>query len=95
MTKENSATRTAVARSEDSLPDGQEHAHIGGMEMRKGTVAAFLRNALKWGEPDISDMDRDALIRAMTEAVPALRALGVFSVFEFRDERLRALLTAE
>lgn len=63
--------------------------------MRKGTVAAFLRNAVKWRKPDTSDSDRDALIRAMAEAAPALRTLGVFSVFEFRDERRRALLTTE
>lgn len=76
-------------RPEDVLPDAVDHTEIDGLRLRKGTVAAFLRNALRWNDPAISDSDREALEREIAEAVPALRALGVFAIFEVRDEKLR------
>ena len=82
----------APLRPEDALPDQVDRAEINGVIVRKGTVAAFLQNAMRWTDPDTVDTDRDALAREIAASVPALRALGVFTVFEARDERLRTLM---
>jgi hypothetical protein len=41
---------------------------------------------------ETADTNREELGREIKESVPSLRALGVFAVFEARDERLRALM---
>lgn len=81
-------------RPEDALPDQTERAEINGVSVRKGTVAAFLQNAMRWSDAATADADREELSREIAESVPALRALGVFAVFEARNERLRALIAS-
>lgn len=83
---------TAPQRPEDVLPDRDDHAEIDGVTVRKGTVAAFLRNAIRWSDPATAAADRAALAGEIAGSMPALRALGVFDVFEVRDERLRTLM---
>ncbi len=87
-------TSPLPARPQDVLPDEVDRTEIDGIVMRKGTVAAFVRNALRWTDPDTGDAERAALTDAIVEAVPALRALGVLAVFDIRDARLRALIAA-
>lgn len=82
------------SRPEDVLAAGVDHAEIDGMSARKGTVAAFVRNARRWAEPDIASPERALLTSAIAEAVPVLRALGLFEVLEVRDPALRALIDA-
>lgn len=76
-------------RAEDILPDLQNHAEFQGHIIRKGTVAAFLANARLWCEPTGDATLRYAAERDMREALPALRALGLFDVLCVRDEALR------
>lgn len=85
---------TVPLRPEDVLPDQVDRAEINGVTVRKGTVAAFLQNAMRWSDPATLEADRDALAHEIAGSVPALRALGVFDVLEARDERLRALMAA-
>lgn len=40
-------TRSIPARPEDVLPDDANQAEISGLTVRKGTVAAFLQNAIR------------------------------------------------
>ena len=85
----------SVAMSpEEALPDQIDRAEINGVSIRKGTVAAFLQNAMRWSDAATTDADRTELSREIVESVPALRALGVFAVFEARDECLRALMAS-
>lgn len=83
---------SVTMRPEDVLPDETDRAEINGISVRKGTVAAFLQNAMRWSDAATADADRQELGREITDSIPALRALGVFAVFEVRDERLRALM---
>jgi hypothetical protein len=83
----------AASRPQDVLPDHVEHADINGVTVRKGTIAAFLQNAMRWSDPATADADRPALEREIAAAMPALQAVGVFTVFEVRDERLRDFMT--
>jgi hypothetical protein len=82
-------------RPEHVLPDGDDTVSLAdGGVARKGTIAAFLRNAQRWAEPAIAPEERALLTEAIAEAVPALRALGLFAVLEVRDPALRALVDA-
>lgn len=77
-------------RAEDVLPDSVNEASIDGVSVRKGTVAAFLANARAFAAPST----RATAEAHMREALPALRALGLFDVFEIRDPELRAWVAA-
>ncbi|GAA1101923.1 hypothetical protein [Nocardiopsis composta] len=77
---------------EDVLPDGVEGADFGGVRVRKGTVKAAIDNirALDGLEP--GGAEHRAAVAGLREAMPALRALGLFEVFRFRDPAVAELL---
>lgn len=77
-------------RAEDALPDHLNAATFGGMAIRKGTIAAFLANARV-----VADEGADAAAREagdIVDALPSLRAVGLFDVMEVRDARVRAIV---
>ena len=80
-----------VTRPEDVLPDDQDRAVIGGVDIRKGTIAAFLRNARRWRDPATPE-GGERLAQEMRDAVPALRALDLLDIFSPRDPALAALI---
>lgn len=77
-------------RAEDLLPDHLDHARIDGVLVRKGSVGAFLANARIWTDAHADAGARAQAERDIAEALPALRALGLFELLEIRDPRLRA-----
>ena len=82
-------------RPEDVLPDEVDTCEINGLTLRKGTVAAFLWNCRRWLELAPGVPERAGIETEMKAALPALRALGVFDLFDLRDARLRALVGSE
>jgi hypothetical protein len=82
----------APMRPEDVLPDHLDYTERDGLILRKGTVAAFLNNAMRWNDPGVSPDEKQALAEEIGKSVPALRALGIFDIFEVRDAALRTLL---
>jgi len=81
-------------RATDILPDDVNEREFGGMTVRKGSVGAFLVNARILTNAAASAETRSAAERDIIELLPALRALGLFDVFEVRDEKLRAFVNA-
>ena len=81
-------------QAQDLLPDDRNAAQFEGVTVRKGTVGAFLLNARVWGDADAAPAAREVAARDMREALPALRALGLFEVLEVRDPALRRWLDA-
>jgi len=81
-------------RAEDVLPDHINQTQLHGVTLRKGTVAAFLANARLWCDPQTATADRAAVERDMSDALPALRALGLFELLEVRDAGLRDWLAS-
>jgi hypothetical protein len=81
-------------KAQDLLPDHLNQGDFGGVTVRKGTVGAFLVNARIWTDRNASAQNRVEAERDIVDAVPALRALGVFDVMEIRDAALRALIDA-
>lgn len=82
-------------RAEDILPDDRDIAHLGGVAVRKGSVAAFLANARVLADPAAPAQAREQAERDARELLPALRALGLFEAMEPRDPRVRAWLSAQ
>ncbi|WP_127505602.1 DUF7709 family protein [Actinoplanes solisilvae] len=82
----------AIVRPEDVLPDGAEFGVFENVQVRKGTIAAFIANvrALDGLEPGTSSYD--AVADQLRAAVPALRAVGLFDIFEVRSAELREVL---
>lgn len=81
-------------RAEQILPDHVDQADFKGVPIRKGTVAAFLANARIWTDPDVSETARAQAEIDLAEALPALRALGLFELLEVRDVSLRDWVSA-
>jgi hypothetical protein len=81
-------------QAKDVLPDGTDQSEFNGVTVRKGTVGAFLANARVLTDPAASPDARSAAERDIIEAVPALRALGLFDILSVRDDRVRALVEA-
>ena len=81
-------------RAQDVLADGVDQIEFGGVTVRKGSVGAFLANAAFLRRPEITGAARDVVLRDIFDALPALRAIGLFEVFEIRDPQLRAFVAA-
>jgi len=81
-------------RAEDALPDEDDATTIDGVRIRKGTIAAFLANARVVADERATAVARDAAERDIVDALPALRAVGLFDVLAVRDLRVRALVEA-
>jgi hypothetical protein len=82
-------------RASDVLSDDQDERLVAGVSVRKGSVGAFLMNARILSDPAASLEERQMAERDIIELLPALRALGLFDVFEIKDEKLRALVNAQ
>lgn len=81
-------------RAEQVLPDHVDQADFNGTTVRKGTVAAFLTNARIWTDEGASEEARAHAEADIVDGLPALRAIGLFDVFEIRDVSLRKWLDA-
>jgi len=81
-------------RAEDILPEHMNQDHFNGVAVRKGTVGAFLANARTWIDPAASSSDRLTAERDIIEALPALRALGLFNILDVRNEALRTFVAS-
>lgn len=83
-----------IVRPEDVLPDGVEGTVLNGVQVRKGSVAAFVANAktLQRLTPGTDEHRRVAdQLRALA---PAVSAVGLFDVFEARSPELREIIAA-
>lgn len=79
-------------KAQDMLPEGQDFVVKDGLSMRKGSVAAFLANAHVLADATSSEEARRSARQDLLDLVPALDALGLFTVFELRSPELRALI---
>ncbi|MBS1691516.1 MAG: hypothetical protein JST91_04770 [Actinobacteria bacterium] len=85
-------TEPAPSRPEDVLPDADDTATFGGIDVRKGTIAAFVVNAKQLTTLDPADPRRPAIRAQLRELGPAVRAVGVLDVFAPRSAEVAALL---
>lgn len=78
-------------RAENLLPDHLDQGQFNGTTVRKGTVGAFLINARVLTDAGARDEQRQQAEQDIVEALPALKALGLFEILQVRDEALRRL----
>lgn len=81
-----------LMKAEDILPDRQDRIRLDGVEIRKGSVGAFIANARLLLERDRPAAQRRQAEEDLRALLPAIRALGLLELFELRDARLRALV---
>lgn len=81
-------------QAHDILPGDASTAQFNGLEVRKGTIAAFLANARRWLDPGATAEQRAQAETDMAQALPALAAIGVFDVLLPHDPRLAGWLAA-
>ncbi len=79
-------------KAEDILPDRQDRIRLGGVEIRKGSVGAFIANARLLLEEELPAAQRQQAEEDLRALLPAIRALGLLELFELRDARLRTLV---
>ncbi|WNV85906.1 hypothetical protein [Umezawaea sp. Da 62-37] len=79
---------TGPVRPEDVLPDDVDSGVLNGVEVRKGSVAAFVANARRLDDLRPGSPERDAVLAELRRLVPALRAVGVLDVFAPRSAAL-------
>lgn len=83
---------TTPIRPEDVLAEGVEVTTVDGLDVRKGTVAAFVANAKKLALLEPDDVSREPLERQLRALAPALRAVGLLDVFAPRSADISALV---
>ncbi|KQY07568.1 hypothetical protein ASD37_11315 [Mycobacterium sp. Root135] len=83
---------TTPIRPEDVLADGVEATTFGGLDVRKGTVAAFVANAKKLALLEQDDVGREPLEHELLALAPAVRAVGLLDVFAPRSADIAAIL---
>ncbi|QRN03571.1 hypothetical protein GH742_06685 [Legionella sp. MW5194] len=76
-------------RPEDILPDAENYACYNNMNVRKGTVAAVLRNAEIMASPLSSEAEKQAALAIITELAPGLVALGVHEHLIFKNPAIQ------
>lgn len=82
-------------RPEDFLPDNENRMQTpDGQMVRKGTIGAFLTNALIWSDSSTATVARVGVEKDIVDSLPALRSLGLFDVCAVRDEALQRLIDA-
>jgi hypothetical protein len=82
-----------IVRPEDAIPDNA-NAYVtnGGVQVRKGTVAAFMENARDLSTLTPGTPDHDAVAAQLRALAPAMAAAGVFDIFEVRSAVIREII---
>ncbi|MEE4417779.1 hypothetical protein [Streptomyces bugieae] len=81
-----------AVRPEDVLPEGIDSTAINGRTVRKGSVAAFVANAIRLDELVEGTPEHEALVTQMRELAPALRTIGLLDVFHPRSPLVEEIL---
>jgi len=79
-------------KPQDILPDNINSTEIGGMQVRKGSVAAFMANLAIIEQPVSYDIYQTA-VQDISELLPVMEALGVFTHFKLRSEKAISLIS--
>ncbi len=78
-------------RPEDILADQQNYINQGGLQLRKGTVAAFMAN-MRILLDDTAKSEHAVAKEHLLELLPALEALKFFELFDIKDEKIRKII---
>ncbi|WP_444891184.1 hypothetical protein [Microbulbifer sp. DLAB2-AA] len=77
-------------KAQDLLKDDEDYKTIKGVRVRKGTIAATIKNIAKL--ESANSEQRAAILDAIKENAPALVALDVHRYFECRNKEVERIL---
>ena len=79
-------------KPEDVLPDGVDMANIGGKQVRKGTIAAFLANVDIFENIHANEEQKQEALAAMKELAPGVIAIGLHRHVKFKNPQIEKIL---
>lgn len=79
-------------RAEDLFPAEAQQIDVGGVRVRKGTIAAFAHNALTLERTPPDSAEHRQALADLRAAIPLLRAAGLFEVFSLRTSTAARIL---
>lgn len=79
-------------RPEDLFPSGPDSMNVNGTDVRKGSIASFIYNALSLETLDPSSEAYEQALSDLRDMIPVLRAIRVFDVFSLRSERVAEIV---
>ncbi|KPC61869.1 hypothetical protein ADL29_22550 [Streptomyces chattanoogensis] len=74
------------------MPEGIDSTAINGTIVRKGSVAAFVANALRLDGLTEGTPEHAAVVTQMQELAPVLRTIGLLDVFRPRSPAVERIL---
>lgn len=85
---------TDVFKPSDILADDENYTTVKGFKLRKGTVAAVLKNIDVTADPESTQEAKDAAYAAIEEASTALVLLGLWQHLTFKDPKIQRYVDA-
>lgn len=78
-------------QASDIIPDGADFAQINGMQIRKGSVAAFLAN-INLLENSSTTKEKEDALHVLQELAPTIIAIGLQNHVTFKNKQVEELL---
>lgn len=79
-------------KPEDILADGVDTTMMNGMEVRKGTIAAFLANIEMLEAETTSNLQKEEAKNALQQLAPQVLAVGLHRHVSFKNAMVEAIL---
>lgn len=80
---------------EDMIADDGTYFEKNGNQIRKGTMAATIENADILMSDNASKEEKNAALQAIKEMVPTLKAFGLMTHLQWKDNRIQKLFEDE
>ncbi len=85
---------TKTIRPEDILADNENFVELNGVTVRKGSIAAFLKNIDYFEDINSTDAQKAASLEVIKELVPAIIASGLHRHATFNNKIIQDILMA-
>jgi hypothetical protein len=90
--EENNTPKNSAVRPEDILSDDASHTSFNGVTVRKGSIAAFLKNIEVIENTKSTKENKEESVKAMKELAPALVAVGVDKHVTFKNKTAQSII---
>ncbi|MBA4118490.1 MAG: hypothetical protein C0514_06325 [Candidatus Puniceispirillum sp.] len=79
-------------KPDDVLADNEDFVDLNGLKVRKGSIAAFLKNIDLFEDAHGSQAQKDAALGAMKDLAPAIVAAGLHKHATFKNKVIEEIL---
>lgn len=80
-------------KPDDILADAENFVELNGLTVRKGSIAAFLKNIELFEAPNSADNQRAAALEMIKELAPAIIAAGLHKHATFKNKIIEGILS--